>query len=204
MATSAIDSFLFDIGNVLVGFDFEVASERLRDRCESPGDDGPMETILDLRDQLERGDLDGEAFARRSIERLRFDGDGDEFVAIYQEIFTPHREVWDLVDRLRGRYRLLLLSNTSDLHHVGLVRDFPVFENFEGGVFSYSARSVKPEPAIYETAIRELSIDPARTVYLDDLPANIEQGRRFGLISHEYHQDEHAGCLSFLQELGIV
>lgn len=194
-----IKAFLFDIGNVIVDFDFNRAGHRLRDRCSLPGD--PIEEILDLRHALEVGAMHGDDFTRQAIARLGFDGSQDEFISLYQDIFTPNRQMWSLIEQLAGEFPLYLLSNTSDLHHVGLLRDFPIFGVFQGGVFSYLAKSLKPDSRIFATALHELPIDSGSTVYFDDLPDNVATGKRHGLISYQYNAAAHADCLAFLAEI---
>ncbi len=196
-----IEAFLFDIGNVIVDFDFDRASRTLREVCTCPGD--PMKTITDLRDQLEVGSIDGEAFADAAIERIGFPGDREEFVLIYQDIFTPNQKIWNLIDRLSGNYPLYLLSNTSDLHHAGLLRDYPVFSVFQGGVFSYAAKATKPGSQIFQAALRELPINASTTLYLDDLSDNVAEGRRQGFSSFCYNSNNHSSCLSYLAERKI-
>ena len=194
-----IKAFLFDIGNVIVDFDFSRAGQALREHGCFPGD--PIEATSDLRHALEIGAIDGDTFTTRAIARIGFEGSHDDFVACYQDIFTPNTRMWSLIEQLAEKFPLYLLSNTSDLHHAGLLRDFPVFQAFQSGVFSYRAKSLKPDSRIFATALRELPIEAESTLYFDDLPDNIAAGKRHGLISCQYDSATHTECLSFLAEM---
>lgn len=191
-----IKAFLFDIGNVIVDFDFDRAAQKLRGLCCHPTD--PIEAIVDLRHELELGSMTGEEFTQAAIKRIGFVGSHDEFVSIYQDIFTPNHPMWDLIERLAEHHPLFLLSNTSDLHHAGLLRDYPIFKAFRGGIYSYIAKSAKPDPQIFATALHELPLVAETTLYLDDLSANVAAGKSHGLLSYQYNSMAHDDCLSFL------
>lgn len=197
-------AFLFDIGNVLVTFDFGRFEARLRDRCGRFGaaEAGEFEA---MKVALERGEVAGDAFVARAIELFEFRGDPAEFRAIWNDIFAANAAMEPVLARLRGRVPLYLFSNTSDLHHAFLVEEFGVFGHFDGGIFSYRARSMKPDDAIYRAAVDELGIDPAETIYIDDLPANIAAGKRHGFRAIQYDHRDHAALECALERaLGVI
>ena len=82
--------------------------------------------------------------------------------------------------------------------HIFLQKQYPVFQCFAGGVFSYQTGHIKPEQEIYQLAIKQYELAPERTIYIDDLPANIEGGKKAGLICHQYHADRHDEFLNWL------
>ena len=109
-----IEAFIFDIGNVLVRFDYGRAAASL----SAMGADLSYRAALEtLAARYERGTIDRPAFleALRSILRH---GAYDAAVArAWQEIFEPNAPMWKLVEKLHGTYPLYLLSNTNCLHH---------------------------------------------------------------------------------------
>ena len=76
-------------------------------------------------------------------------------------------------------------------------------KNFDGGIYSYSARSEKPEPEIYQAAVDELGINPETTLYIDDLEPNIVAGKEAGFVSHLYSPKRHDDFLEEARSLGI-
>jgi hypothetical protein len=68
---------LFDVGKVLIDFDFSIAARRLAERC-----DHPAETVLTLFDDIkgpyEVGDMDDAEFVREGMERTGFQGTATE------------------------------------------------------------------------------------------------------------------------------
>ena len=187
------DALLFDVGGVLVHFDFGPMQARLVSLC--PGIDDPLGRIALLKGELESGAIDGDTFVERAVAELRFRGSHREFRSLWADIFTPNPPMWEVVERAHGRYRLLLLSNTSDIHHSFLVDRFPVFTLFEGGLFSYRSRRSKPDPECFALAIEELGLSPARTLYVDDRQENVAAGARAGLVSLRYDPEQHVEFL---------
>jgi 2-haloacid dehalogenase len=62
----------------------------------------------------------------------------------------------------------------------------PVFDLFEDIVVSGVEKMVKPDPAIYRLAIARFGIDPARSLFIDDRPENIEGAIACGLHGHVF------------------
>ena len=54
-------------------------------------------------------------------------------------------------------------------------------EDFDGRVISFECHLRKPEPEIYEYLIKQFSLDPAHSVFIDDMEVNIEGAKAAGL-----------------------
>ena len=59
---------------------------------------------------------------------------------------------------------------------------------------------MKPEPGMYEQAIERFNLNPEQTLYIDDLPENIESGIGHGLRSHQYDLTNHAAFEQWLEQ----
>ena len=193
-----IRAILFDIGNVLLKFDFSLALAKLA--AESEVHD-PVEVLARI-DQTtagyEDGQIDRAAFLRSVFDVLRYRGTEAQFIGAWEEIFEPNEPMVALVQRLHGRFPLYLLSNTSDIHREYIFRRYPIFACFEAGIYSYEVRTSKPNRAIYELTARQLGIEPATTFFIDDLLPNIEAARTLGFHAHHYHHDRHEELLAEL------
>lgn len=198
-----IRAFLFDIGNVLLKFDFAVAMQKTLALSEVHD---PIEATLQIdRIKLgyEDGQIDRAAFLRGVFDVLRFRGTEGEFVASWEDIFTPNEPMIALVEQLHGRFPLYLLSNTSDIHRDYIFRRYEFFGRFSAGIYSYEARASKPGREIYEIAQRQLGLVPAETFFIDDLLPNIETARSLGFQAHHYHHDAHAALLEAVAAAGV-
>lgn len=195
-----VEAFIFDIGNVLVRFEAGKA-ERTLAKLGVQRPDFAVLTALGRR--YESGELERAEFLAALREALGGGLTDDVLSTAWQEIFEPNEPMWEVVERLHGRYPLYLLSNTNCLHHEFLVREYPVFGRFADGVFSYRVGMMKPERGIFELAIRQFGVHPAATVYLDDLPANVEAARGVGLRAFVYRHDAHGELAPTLRAQGV-
>ena len=197
-----IRAFVFDIGNVLLRFDFAHAQKRLAARC-----DAAAETISHawepIKNAYESGELERAEFQQRVMEALRFAGTEREFVSAWEEIFEENTAMTELVEKLHGRYPLYLLSNTSDLHVDYIFRTYPVFKLFSDGVYSFRVKSMKPAREIFKIAIRQFGVNPSETIYLDDLTPNVETALQLGFRAIQYDPEEHRALLGTLVREGI-
>jgi len=198
-----LSSIFFDIGNVLVTFDFSRAMRRLA--LDSPFPAETLEARLrPLIIQMEDGRLTSEAFVEQGREVTSYGGSGDAFTEAYCDIFEENTPMVEIVRHLADRLPLYLLSNTSGLHLDHLRTAYPLFTHFRGGVYSHEAGSAKPESKIYQDLITLSGTDPACTLYLDDAPANTAAGAELGLQVFTYDWTNHAALEARLAELGLL
>jgi 2-haloalkanoic acid dehalogenase type II len=94
---------------------------------------------------------------------------------------TVYPETVDVLDVLKQRYRVALLSNADEDHlQICLERNGLVFELT---LSSEGAASYKPHPGIFERAAELLGIEPARILYVGDSPvADVLGARAAGML----------------------
>ena len=190
--------FLFDIGNVLLKVDFGPSIRRL---LPEPPPDLParLERVMACKDELESGRIAPQPFLDEAMRMLGFDGPRDEFLAAWCDVFEPIEPMWNTVAALAAAgHRLILFSNTNNLHMDDALARYDVFRHFHAAVLSHQVGSMKPAEPIYRHAIEHHQLDPARTIYLDDLPENIATGRRLGFRAWHYHASAHPQFLHWL------
>ena len=198
-----IRAFLFDIGNVLLKFDFSVAIKKTLAQSEVHDPIEATSQIDRIKLGYEDGQIDRAAFLRGVFDVLRYRGTDAEFIAAWEDIFTPNEPMVELVEKLHGKFPLYLLSNTSDIHRDYIFRRYPFFSRFSAGTYSYEVKASKPGKEIYEIAQKQLEIDPASTFFIDDLLPNIETARSLGFNAHHYHHDEHGALLKAVAAAGV-
>ena len=54
-------------------------------------------------------------------------------------------------------------------------------EEFDGGIFSYQEKCVKPDRKIYERLLERYSILPERALFFDDREENVNAAKRLGI-----------------------
>jgi len=197
-------AFLFDIGNVLLKFDFAIALRKLAAQGEAEDLVDVMARIDQVKLAYEDGQCDRAAFLRGAFDVLRYRGTETEFIAAWEDIFVPNEPMVRLVEALHAQYPLFLLSNTSDIHRDYVFRHYPFFRCFKAGTYSYEARTSKPGREIYGIAQQAHGLEPGETFFIDDLLPNIETARSLGFQTHHYHHDRHGELLAQLAAAGVV
>ena len=197
-----IRSFIFDIGNVLIPFDFNRALRRIAPRCAMPPD-GFSPHAKELVERYEGGQISRAEFLAQAATLLEYKGSEAEFVAAWEDIFEENGAMTRVVAGLHGRYPLYLLSNTSDIHAHYFEAKYPVFQYFSGAVYSYLAGCMKPGRRIFEIAMRQFGVDPGETVYIDDLAPNVATAREIGFHAFQYDHTRHELVVEELAALGV-
>ncbi len=198
-----IRAFLFDIGNVLVHFDFSRALRAVAALSDVADEAEALQKMDAVKLEYEDGQITRAQFLHEAFRILGYRGSEAEFVAAWQGIFSENAPMTALVRSLHGRFPLFLLSNTNCLHVEGLFRDFPVFAHFTGATYSHEAKVSKPVRTIYEIASRTHGLDPATTFFIDDLAANIATARELGFHTHHYHHERHGELLAAIRVAGV-
>jgi putative hydrolase of the HAD superfamily len=86
-----------------------------------------------------------------------------------------------LLERLHRRgSALFFLSNMPEPYARHLEATHAFLGLFRHGLFSADVRMIKPEPAIFAHAAERFGVDPAQTLFIDDLTSNIEAAREAG------------------------
>ncbi len=180
---------VFDLGKVLLDFDYAIASKRISSRgcCDSRA---VFEFLLRtpvLRD-FEMGMLKRAEFHRAVCEGTGYCGDLAEFSEDFGDIFVPIEPMVAMHAELRQRgVPTYIFSNTNDLAVAHIRATYPFFSHFDGYVYSCEHGAMKPAPELYEVVERVTGLSSADLLYLDDRPENTAAGAERGwqVITHE-------------------
>jgi len=191
-------TFLFDIGNVLLKLHFENFHRKILGDGQAPI---PPELEI-LKDPFETGAITDEEFVTRSTAMLENKVTPAIFTEAWLNIFSLNEPMWKVVQKLHhDGHRLILFSNTNGLHTRHFLEKYEGFSLFHHHHFSQEVGAIKPHPDFYQKAVETYQLDPADTAYLDDLPANIATGKKFGFQSWQYDLHNHEACLKWLASL---
>src|SRR5580700_5014428 len=170
------DAIVFDLGGVIVAHDNAVMVERIASRTKAaPRDVSRLIRRKDWGSGLPIADLHAELTGE-----LGYGGGWDEFAADWCCHFTVDRSMLAFVQRLASANRVMIFSNTNQVHWDFLVaetgRELAAFEAY----LSHELRRSKPAVEAFEMVARQAGIDPARSVFFDDVAENVEGARLAG------------------------
>ena len=184
--------FVFDLGKVLVDFDYSIAARKIAAR--STKQIGDLKHFLGsspVLQQFEHGGLTREQFFAEIRQMTGFSGSLEEFVSDFADIFVPIPAMIELHAELRRRkFQTYIFSNTNDIAVEHIRRNFPFFKNFDGYIFSFEVGALKSDTKIYEAMEKLTGRSNAEIIYIDDRPENIETGKERGWKSILYETPE--------------
>lgn len=180
---------VFDLGGVVMESplhsiaryerDHGLAANAINRAILAAGDEGAWS-------RLERGEVSLPNFFSAFEADCRTHGvqvSGTRMMAYIAQAAVPRPAMIEAIRRIRGRHlRVAALTNnwvTGEARpgRVELRELFHVF--IESSVVGMR----KPDPRIYQLTCRELGVEPAQTVFLDDIGRNLKAARALGMTT---------------------
>ena len=172
---------ILDLGNVLVFHDNGLLYRRLGAKAGLTQGEVEHRLAGASWTAANRGLLGAEGIRRGVCEALGVDLPAEEFNALWSSHFTLHEAVLPRVEKLVGRVKLVLLSNTNVLHAAWLRPRLPVLEKFDHVLLSCELGKVKPEPDFYLEALQRVGCAPHEAAFFDDLPEFVAAASALGI-----------------------
>jgi HAD superfamily hydrolase (TIGR01509 family) len=185
---SRIRVVYFDLGKVLLRFDHNEIVERLLSRVE-PGRRRPAKLftfLFNMQDGLcnlyDEGNISSRAFFEEIDRRFEIRAVYDEFVELWNGIFTENADVSELMRQVRRKRPVYLLSNVNELHWEYVREKFPVLSEMDGWVLSYQVRAKKPKAEIFSAALAAAGAGPGEAAFIDDMEENTAAAGSHGML----------------------
>ena len=187
-----IKTIIFDMGKVIIPFDFKRGYELMAPHCSYAAADIPERLrSADLVSRFESGQVEPEVFVKELSAALELTTDYTQFCDIWSSIFLPDTLLEEeFLLRLRERYRLLLLSNTNAIHYEMVSKKYPLLQHLHHHVLSYKVGALKPSPVIYREAIRHAQCEPSECFFTDDIEAYVEAARNEGIDAVQFESQQ--------------
>ena len=194
---------VFDLGKVLLDFDYRIAARRIAAKSTYHGDIYQLFTIhSELLLRYETGLVSSADFFQGICRATGFSGSLEEFAGYFGDIFSEIPPMVAFHARLRkAGFPTYIFSNTNELAMEHINRHFPFMKDFDAHILSYEVGAMKPDPKIYETLEKTSGKRGAEILYLDDRPENVAAGaaRGWQVILQESPERSRAT----MQKLGL-
>jgi glucose-1-phosphatase len=199
-----IKNIIFDFGGVICDLDIARTVEKFKEFGPvKPGEIVSKEES-DLRfaklvEHFEKGDISSEEF-RESIKNHYETTPSDAVIddtwnALLAGIPAQRLQ---LLEEIRSRYRIFLLSNSNEIHYQHYLEEFRMktgiqdFQDlFEKAYFSFMIHLSKPGKEIFEFVLKDSHLKPSQTFFIDDTIKHVETARNLGIRG--YHLDIQNG-----------
>lgn len=187
---SSIKNIIFDLGGVLLSINPQLTI----DAFKNLGIKNPNELFLQKQQSqffkdFEQGKITATDF-RNEIKKLSAKPLTDEQIdaAWNAMLLELPQERIQLLQNLKKKHRLFLLSNTNEIHiHAfeeylaRINRKEFFYELFEKVYYSFWTRILKPDAAIFKLVLAENNLQAQETLFIDDSPQHVEGAKKVGL-----------------------
>jgi HAD superfamily hydrolase (TIGR01509 family) len=173
---------VFDLGNVLIPFDYSIAINKLNH----------IEPILGNRfiefynsnyhihRDFEKGIVSEADFLNTMLNALENKINADTFCKIFSDIFTVDENVVSLLPVLKKDYKLFLLSNTNSIHQRYGWQKYSFLKYFDELILSHEIGSVKPEEKIYRAVEKASGFPSEEHFCVDDIEEYVNAAKNLG------------------------
>ena len=176
--------FYFDLGNVLLYFDHDLAFRRMA-KIAGVSPKQMRTAVMDTELQIayETGHISGSEFVDRIAQHLDKPLSVEPILEAAADMFIANTHILPVLERVKElRIPMGLLSNTCEAHWQWILQQrYPqVVDWFSPVILSFEAKSMKPDHGIYEQAEQRAGVAPEHIFFTDDRADNIEAASNRG------------------------
>lgn len=188
-----IKTIIFDFGNVFINLDLEGAMKNALELFEV---ETLSEEMLAFNSFYEQGLISTDEFIGFYLENFP-KLTKEQIVGAWNFMlkdFPKHRLEFLKELKASSKYKLILLSNTNELHinwikeHVSFFEDFKAC--FDAFYLSHEIHLVKPNTDIFEFVLNENNLKANACVFVDDNLDNINTAKSLGIKTWHINQTE--------------
>lgn len=180
----------FDLGNVLVLFDHQIAANNLATACGRSFDEVMNKLfVTDLQQRYETGLISSQQYANEINRTFECQLDHEHILEAISNIFRPNLSILPALEMVRqAKIPIGVLSNTCEAHWNWLMREnWPMLKGwYQHIVLSYEVRSMKPDAGIYLASERVCGCRGSSIFFTDDRADNIAAAAKHGWTTHQF------------------
>ncbi len=175
----------FDLGKVLLQFDFSIAEARINALTGLDGKavmDASLAHATPLCEAVETDRISSRDFYLKICRDFGMTLPQEQFEAAHRDIFSPMSDSWKIVEELKlAGVRTGILSNICQVHWDFCKTRFPeLFQLFDVPLASVELKARKPGCEIYLRAAERVGVEPSKILFFDDRPENIQGAENVG------------------------
>ena len=174
---------IFDLGNVILRYDFRRFAEKV-----SKGTNRTTQEVIEhlcfggVKNDFDTGRLAIQDFVSYALKWLQHPNlSRDAFVEYWQDIFWEDPSAEQILNEVRMRYPIWLMSDTDPLHFTHALNRFPVLKRFEVYFLSFISGYLKRETDSFKRVLDVANGFNKQIIYIDDIEVNIRSACSTGL-----------------------
>ncbi len=182
MSKRKYSAIVFDLGNVLIPFDYDFLINKLNKIKPNLGKNFIefYKQNYHIHRSFEKGNLERKDFIAKMLEVCEDRLDEITFCNYFSEIFSVNNDVVGLLPKLKQNYKLFLLSNTNPIHKEFGYGHFEFLKLFDKMFLSHEVGVIKPEPEFYKAVENYSGISSEELIFIDDIEDYAEGAKKLG------------------------
>ena len=182
MSTRKYSAIVFDLGKVLIPFDYAPVITKLNQIENGLGNKFIefYKSNYHFHRDFEKGQISESEFVNKMLEVVENKIDAETFKKYYADIFSLNEEVISLLPILKNDYKLFLLSNTDSIHQKYGWQKYEFLKYFDDLILSHKVHSVKPEEKIYREVEKASGFPSEEHFYIDDIQEYVDAAKKLG------------------------
>jgi len=182
MRNRKFSAIVFDLGNVLIPFDYNIAINKLNKIEQGLGNHfiEYYNSNYNIHRDFECGKISRAEFLNTMLKAVNHKIDAENFSLIFSDIFTVNEDVVSLLPKLKTHYKLFLLSNTNSIHQEYGWQKYEFLNYFDKLILSYEVKSIKPEEKIYREVEKVSGVLSGEHFYIDDIKKYVDAAINIG------------------------
>lgn len=175
---------IFDLGGVLVHLDWDAVLAPLT-KLSTKGADSVRRELVNGPTVKEcmLGHIGAEELHTTLCENLGVELEYQEFLRIWVRLLRANDDILPLVERLKSSHKLVLGSNTDEVHHIYCQQHVKALALLDESFLSFQMGLLKPDPQFFIHILNKLGAGSADCVFIDDTQANVEAARGVGMTA---------------------
>ena len=182
MSNRKYSAIVFDLGQVLVRFDYKFFVEKVNRHKAGIGEQflELYKSNYDIHRDFEKGKTSEKKFISQMLNYLDHSIDAETFCRYWSDIFSFNDDVIALLPTLKKKYQLYLLSNTNSIHKKYGYQNYDFLKIFDKMFLSHEVGYVKPEPEIYRAVEKVSGLPSEEHIFIDDILEYVEAAKQLG------------------------
>jgi len=204
MMKNRFSVIVFDLGNVLLPFDYNILIGKLNELKPGLGEHF-VKTYFDNYEthrKFESGKMMKSEFIFRMLGILGHIIDSETFCRYFSSIFSENVNVTALLPELHKNYKLVLLSNTNPIHEEYGWKEYKFLDNFDDLVLSHKVGAVKPEETIYREVEKVSAYPSEEHIFIDDIKDYVLAAKKIGWDG--IHFEDYSGLIVEFEKRKII
>jgi glucose-1-phosphatase len=199
-----IKVIVFDLGNVLIPFDYNRIIESMNLISAELGNRFAEKYYKNyhVHRQYEKWKLSDDEFLKIMVEWTENKITTEDIKKIYSDLFIENVATTALLPILKKNYQLVLLSNTNHIHQKYGWEKYEFLKYFDKLILSHEIGAIKPEEKIYRAVEKFTNESPESHIFIDDIQEYVEGAKKCGWSGVQF--TSHTKLVADLETFNII